>query len=246
MQTERKSYLGLIIIIFTVFSIWLLLGVVSYFVFDNWTDRGTFGDMFGSVNVLFSGLAFALVLYTIHLQKQDLDIQREVQKIQIKDLKLQAEATAKSAEQLESQQQLLNFQVIQGTVLNLINIKNRYIKDFRWAPYGKFPAGFNLEETPDLHGEEAVLGYFELFNANPEGALTDTFFSKYFRMFFYTLNFINESNINQKQKQILADILSIETSDPELRIIYKCHANKQGELLVLKQFGFDKLYNSLT
>ncbi|WP_025722738.1 hypothetical protein [Paenibacillus polymyxa] len=126
MKTERKSYLGLIIIIFVVFSIWFLLGTVAYYVFDNWTDRGTFGDMFGSVNVLFSGLAFALVLYTIHLQKQDLDIQREVQKIQIKDLKLQAEATAKSAEQLEGQQQLLNFQVIQGTVLNLINIKNRY------------------------------------------------------------------------------------------------------------------------
>ncbi|WP_258297867.1 hypothetical protein [Paenibacillus peoriae] len=203
--------------------------------------------MFGSVNVLFSGLAFALVLYTIHLQKQDLDIQREVQKIQIKDLKLQAEATAKSAEQLEGQQQLLNFQVVQGTVLNLINIKKRYIKDFRWAPYEqRFPAGFNLKETHDLHGEEAVLGYFRMFNANPERALTDIFFSKYFRMFFYTLNFINESNINQKQKQVLADILSIETSDLELRIIYKCHANKQHKLLLLQQFGFDKLYNSLT
>lgn len=246
MKSKKKTYWSLTTIISVVVFAWFVLGALAYFIFKNWTDRGTFGDMFGSVNVLFSGLAFASVMYTIHLQKQDLNIQREVQQIQIQDMKMQAQATAKSAEQLEGQQQLLNFQVVQGTVLNLINIKNRYIKDFRWAPYGKLPAGFDLEETQELHGEEAVLGYFKLFNDNPESTLTDTFFSKYFRMFFYTLNFINESNINQKQKQVLADILSIETSDPELRIIYMCHGNKQGELLLLKQFGFDKLYNSLT
>ncbi|OAZ49745.1 putative phage abortive infection protein [Paenibacillus polymyxa] len=246
MKSKKNTYWSLTTIISVVVFAWFVLGALAYFIFENWTDRGTFGDMFGSVNVLFSGLAFASVMYTIHLQKQDLNIQREVQQIQIQDMKMQAQATAKSAEQLEGQQQLLNFQVVQGTVLNLINIKNRFIKDFRWSPYGKHSAGYDLEETQELYGEEAVLGYFRLFINSPDSALTDTFFSKYFRMFFYTLNFINESNINQKQKQVLADILSIETSDPELRIIYMCHGNKQGELLILKQFGFDKLYKSLT
>ncbi|MEE4578808.1 hypothetical protein [Paenibacillus polymyxa] len=123
MKSEKKTFWSLTMIIIVVVIAWIILGAMVYFIFGNWTDRGTFGDMFGSVNVLFSGLAFALVLYTIQLQKQDLDIQREVQKIQIEDLKVQAEATTKSAEQLEVQQQLMNFQITQETVLNIIGIK---------------------------------------------------------------------------------------------------------------------------
>ncbi|MEM7246361.1 MAG: hypothetical protein AAF533_13510 [Acidobacteriota bacterium] len=37
---------------------------------------GTFGDMFGAVNALFSGLAFAGLIYTILLQRQELEFQR--------------------------------------------------------------------------------------------------------------------------------------------------------------------------
>jgi hypothetical protein len=33
-------------------------------------DRGTFGDMFGGINALFSGFAFAGVVFAIFLQKE--------------------------------------------------------------------------------------------------------------------------------------------------------------------------------
>lgn len=32
--------------------------------FDSWSDAGTFGDQFGAVNALFSGLAFIGLIYT--------------------------------------------------------------------------------------------------------------------------------------------------------------------------------------
>ena len=38
--------------------------------------RGTFGDMFGALNALFSALAFACVFYTLLLQRRDLELQR--------------------------------------------------------------------------------------------------------------------------------------------------------------------------
>jgi hypothetical protein len=41
------------------------------------TERGTFGDMFGSVNALFSGLALAGIILTILLQRKELKLQRE-------------------------------------------------------------------------------------------------------------------------------------------------------------------------
>ena len=39
--------------------------------------RGQFGDLFGGVNALFTGLAFAGVIYTILLQRRELELQRE-------------------------------------------------------------------------------------------------------------------------------------------------------------------------
>lgn len=40
-------------------------------------ERGTIGDMFGAVNALFTGLALAAVFYTILLQRQAINIQKE-------------------------------------------------------------------------------------------------------------------------------------------------------------------------
>lgn len=40
-------------------------------------NAGQFGDMFGAVNALFSGLAFAGVVYAIFLQQQSIEAQRQ-------------------------------------------------------------------------------------------------------------------------------------------------------------------------
>lgn len=43
----------------------------------NWEIRGTIGDSFGALNSLFSGLAFAGVIMTIIMQKNELTLQRD-------------------------------------------------------------------------------------------------------------------------------------------------------------------------
>ncbi len=54
----------LVVIIVSLFLNWYLL--------HNSGDRGTFGDMFGVANALFSGLAFGGIIFTIYLQREDL------------------------------------------------------------------------------------------------------------------------------------------------------------------------------
>lgn len=49
--------------------------IVNYF-FSSWGDSGTFGDTFGALNALFSGLAFAGVIVTILIQRSELQLQR--------------------------------------------------------------------------------------------------------------------------------------------------------------------------
>lgn len=48
--------------------------IVNHF-FSNWQTSGTFGDTFGALNALFSGLAFAGVIVTILIQKSELENQ---------------------------------------------------------------------------------------------------------------------------------------------------------------------------
>ena len=88
---------------------WLLLGVIAIWIssifivplfYCNLTDRGVFGDSFGAINSLFSGLAFAGIIYTILLQRKELKLQRD-------ELELTRDELAKSAKaQIESQKEL--------------------------------------------------------------------------------------------------------------------------------------------
>lgn len=71
---------------------WLLVTLVALLWLGNWyllsmyikdgQSRGQFGDQFGSVNALFSGLAFAGLISAIILQKRELTLQREQLELQ--------------------------------------------------------------------------------------------------------------------------------------------------------------------
>lgn len=82
-ETKKDFLIGLGLFV-TVFALWLL----SWYFIDrfiltdntgesNQLSRGVFGDKFGAINALFSGLAFAGIIFTIFLQKRELALQRE-------------------------------------------------------------------------------------------------------------------------------------------------------------------------
>ena len=86
-----------------VLAIWILSTILIIFGLDNWSDRGTFGDLFGAVNALFSGLAFAGLIYTIVLQKKDLELQRSEIALNRAELKKTAKAQQNSEKALIEQ-----------------------------------------------------------------------------------------------------------------------------------------------
>jgi hypothetical protein len=63
----KKMYYFLAIILIIFVGYFLAL----YFALNGWQERGTFGDMFGALNTLFSALALAGVIYTLNLQRRD-------------------------------------------------------------------------------------------------------------------------------------------------------------------------------
>lgn len=74
-------------------------------------DPGQYGDMFGSANALFSGLAFVGLIYTIWLQRAELRLQRQ-------ELEATRYELAGQKAQMEAQNLTLRRQNFENTFFN--------------------------------------------------------------------------------------------------------------------------------
>ncbi len=101
-----KWFLLAISIVVTV-TVLYAVGTIVYGPLPNWEQRGQFGDMFGAINTVFSGAAFAGLVYTILLQRHDLAIQREENRLARDELSAQ---NAILGEQLASMRHSFDFQ----------------------------------------------------------------------------------------------------------------------------------------
>ncbi|MFF2907928.1 hypothetical protein [Paenibacillus sp. NPDC057934] len=78
--------------LFGITIIWIVSSIIFLFTYHT---HGEFGDMFGSINTLFSGLAFGGIIYTIYQQRAEFKLQRE-------ELKLQREEVAKTNQEMQA------------------------------------------------------------------------------------------------------------------------------------------------
>src|SRR5215510_12732323 len=78
-EPKRNNYFGPIIalVLFLVVVFWAATPFLVAYFYPDMDKRGQFGDLFGVINALFSGLAFAGIIAAIHLQRQELQLQRE-------------------------------------------------------------------------------------------------------------------------------------------------------------------------
>lgn len=218
-------------------AIIVLWGSSWYFI-PKWYDAqsleaGTFGDMFGAVNALFSGLAFAGLIYTITVQRQELALQREAIEMQTEELKLQRIETARSADQSEEQKRLLNLQIAMTTLNELIKNKNKRLES----------ASLNDKGT-DYKGIDGLRWMF-LQKSDTLDAQSKQHFEYYLNSFIYILQYIVDSDLTVEQKNILVRLLDTDTSDAEIYMLYQVFNNDQHQLALLKKFNFDARYNRI-
>jgi hypothetical protein len=84
-------------------SLWFVGGFLLPLVASSEGSHGEFGDKFGAINALFSGLAFAGVIYAILLQRQELELQREELRMTRQELERSTAAQQHSADALSAQ-----------------------------------------------------------------------------------------------------------------------------------------------
>ena len=117
----------------------VFLIMAAFFAISSWllpdlAERGQFGDSFGAVNALFSGLAFAGLISALFLQRNELQLQRE-------ELRLtRNELAAQSAAQTAHAQVALKTAAINALAALLSLHKQRF---------DSYPPGANKREHGD-------------------------------------------------------------------------------------------------
>ena len=115
MKQKKESYIG--IVIGGIVSV-IVIGGLWYFSYVSLKDlteneRGTFGEMFGGVNALFSGFALAGIIFTILLQRKELSYQRE----ELKETRLE----------FKIQNKTLKIQRFENTFFNLLSLHHKIV-----------------------------------------------------------------------------------------------------------------------
>lgn len=100
---KNEPIRGLIVLIACFVIAWGISWWAMIYYIQGWQERSSFGDMFGSINALFSGAALAGIIYAIFLQKRELQLQRHELELTREELHRSAEAQEKSEAALREQ-----------------------------------------------------------------------------------------------------------------------------------------------
>ena len=157
-RIARRCALGVIIV-------WALTFLL-FFMSDS-EKRGQFGDMFGAVNALFSGLAFAGLIITLILQRRELSLQRD-------ELEQTREELKNQREEFEKENETLRYQRFENLFYNMLNLQQEIVAGLRYE-YGEeqivtVPIGPDNSPVQDKRKINRVVTGREVFRYTFESA----------------------------------------------------------------------------
>lgn len=246
-ETKSRLWIWIVVAIIGVLVAWGLSWWLINKNIDCTTERGTFGDMFGAVNALFSGLAFAGLIVTLLYQKEELKLQRE---------ELRETRNELNAQKLEFQEQnkTMKRQRFENTFFNMLSLQQEIIANLSYEYYASpnirphnIPEEIFYKGAPkgQLHGRETFEGIYKHAIIEYNGARhadgiikilkqngyiaypvisVTTRFDHYFRHLYHIYKFVDTSDlIEDSERYDYACIIRSQLSDYELvMMFYNC------------------------
>jgi hypothetical protein len=151
-DTKRNFYLLILLVI----TLWIISWIITDNLYCSVTDRGAFGDKFGFVNSLFSGLALAGIIYSIFLQQKELSLQRtelKETKEEFKDQNFQTTFFKNYSQQTNRQVEGRHFFNQSRFELQRIDkalSDSSFLEYRKWEPQGEWDEPQSNEEAQDL------------------------------------------------------------------------------------------------
>ncbi len=210
-------------------------------------DRGTYGDMFGGINALFSGLAFGGIIITILLQRKDLALQQE----ELRETRKELERTTKA--QIDQNNTLLS-QQYQTTFFNLLSNHSALINSIHFRsgqPIGyEGLAAFNSLVISDTKTYSNAIKGTHFLNSsetmrNPMYLLEEI--PHFFDSLFGDLETIIRIIDGLLRDDLYHDILfnHLTTSEKFLIGLYcDCISDTRSRMIALHHYRYEKYYQS--
>lgn len=153
--TPKHIIWGSIIIL----AVWIVSGFLTHNLVD---DRGTFGDMFGAVNSLFSGFALFGIILSIYIQRQELGAQKEELRLTRGEFK-QTRLTNIVFKKIESVNRTINsteFRAFGANFNNVFGEDARHILDLKLVDFVN-----HIKHEPEYRDKDS---FIEIKNSNDE------------------------------------------------------------------------------
>lgn len=130
---EKRDKLTIGVVMVVVMALWAATPFVSINMANRPANAGELGDIFGSVNSLFTGLAFVVLVATIILQSRELRQNTQVLKNQQQELEAQADALKKQVQLMTASAKLAAIPLLLDHRINMIgavdpNLKRRMVE----------------------------------------------------------------------------------------------------------------------
>lgn len=229
-QEAPLNLKGLFVLLGVVFLAWVISGFALFWV----KDRGTFGDMFGAINSLFSGLAFASIVYTILLQRQELSLQRH--ELQLTRLELEGQKI-----QLQAQNDVMRSQNFEATFFQLLRLLSETVSAIDINKIGgeRVAGGrdcFNIfyrrlrahylaaaKDDPAAGDREHINRAYAKFYRENHGDV-----GHYFRTLYNIVKFVHLSSV--ADKRLYTNLIRAQLSSQELLLLfYNCATDLGSE-----------------
>ncbi|EJL6321731.1 hypothetical protein NMR54_003169 [Vibrio cholerae] len=157
-------------------------------------DWASFGSYIGgTLGAVFAFLSFLGLLYTIHIQRRELDVA--------------IDALQKSASAQESQAEITEVQKFENTFYSLLEQHNSVLNNLK-LKYPDFTKHFNeiIKNTRECDFSKWALAYYQT------EILKDYEVSQYFRILYQLLKYVSKNNVNNKKREFSLQYLSDRAS----------------------------------
>ena len=223
--TEMAAFAAIFVVL-----VWFLnlLGI-----FADSGARGTFGDMFGAANSIFSGLAFAGVVYAILLQREEISIARD----ELDRTKILLEKQESALEEQNAENQIRRFQ---DRFFSLLELLQTTISQMDVHKSSNFKESYRGRDCFRQIWDDVLNNYQDRIRRNDTLNILNSYndiynkhrsdLGHYYRTMYNIYKFIDNSDISNKE--FYTKIVRAQTSDFEVKLLALNCATDRGEKFI--------------
>lgn len=198
---------------------------------NGWPERALFGEMFGAIESLFSGLAFASLIITIYLQSKELSLQRQ----ELEDTRMELRG---QKDQLIEQNKTLRLQRFEATFFQLLSFHNDITQAIDLSSVGDGQHAMGRTSFKTMYS--SLKDFYNNHPARrslPAGDLIkqaygrfyykyQPFVGHYFRSLYNIIKMVDRSGLPEEDRRVYVNLLRAQISSFELLLLfYNCLSN---------------------